>query len=31
LDEGLPERVVLVPRSFGIPISGPAMVEIRLA
>jgi NADH-quinone oxidoreductase subunit G len=31
LDENLPERVVLVPRSFGIPISGPSPVEIKLA
>ena len=29
LDGELPERVVLVPRSFGLPISGPALVEIK--
>jgi len=29
LDETLPAGVVLVPRSFGIPISAPAPVEIR--
>ncbi|MEW5867962.1 MAG: NADH-quinone oxidoreductase subunit NuoG [Chloroflexota bacterium] len=28
LDESLPERVVLVPRSFGIPIDGPLSVEV---
>jgi NADH-quinone oxidoreductase subunit G len=31
LDEQLPERVVLIPRSFGLPISGPAGVEIKSA
>jgi len=31
LDEHLPERVVLVPLSFGIPISSPMPVEVRLA
>jgi NADH-quinone oxidoreductase subunit G len=31
LDDGLPERVALVPHSFGIPISGPRSVEVRLA
>jgi NADH-quinone oxidoreductase subunit G len=31
LDEHLPERVVLVPRSFGIPISGPTPVEVKPA
>jgi NADH-quinone oxidoreductase subunit G len=29
LDEELPERVVLVPRSFGIPVNSPTPVEIR--
>ena len=29
LDENLPERVALAPRSFGIPISGPRTVEVR--
>jgi NADH-quinone oxidoreductase subunit G len=29
LDESLPERIVLVPRSFGIPISAPTAVEAR--
>jgi hypothetical protein len=29
LDERLPERVVLVPRSFGIPIQGPTPVEVK--
>jgi anaerobic selenocysteine-containing dehydrogenase len=29
LDRELPERVVLVPRSFGIPIDKPTPVEIR--
>jgi hypothetical protein len=29
LDQELPERVVLVPRSFGIPIDKPTPVEIR--
>lgn len=29
VDERLPERVMLVPRSFGIPISGPTPVEAR--
>jgi len=27
----LPERVVLVPRSFGLPINGPTPVEVKLA
>jgi len=31
LDERLPERVVLAPRSFGIPVSGPRLVELKLA
>jgi NADH-quinone oxidoreductase subunit G len=31
LDEKVPERVVLVPRSFGIPVHGPMTVEIRPA
>ena len=30
LDDELPERVVLVPRSFGIPVDSPTPVEIRL-
>jgi NADH-quinone oxidoreductase subunit G len=30
-DESLPERVVLAPRSFGLPISGPTPVELRPA
>jgi NADH-quinone oxidoreductase subunit G len=29
LDDKLPERVVLVPRSFGIPIHGPTPVEVK--
>jgi len=29
LDRKLPERVVLVPRSFGMPVSSPTPVEIR--
>jgi NADH-quinone oxidoreductase subunit G len=29
LDDKLPERVVLVPRSFGIPIHGPMPVEVK--
>jgi NADH-quinone oxidoreductase subunit G len=29
LEETLPERVVLVPRGFGIPISGPTPVDVR--
>lgn len=29
--EDLPERVVLVPRSFGIPISGPVAVDLKAA
>jgi hypothetical protein len=31
LDPDVPERVVLVPRSFGMSISGPVAVSIRLA
>ncbi len=31
LDENLPERVVLMPRSFGLPVSGPTPVEIKQA
>ena len=31
LDEQLPERVVLVPRSFGLPIYSPTVVEIKPA
>lgn len=31
LDDQLPERVALVPRSFGIPISGPRSMELRRA
>ncbi len=30
-DESLPERVVLAPRSFGLPISGPTPVELKPA
>jgi anaerobic selenocysteine-containing dehydrogenase len=30
LDPNVPERVVLVPRSFGMAISGPVVVSIRL-
>ncbi|MBN1148274.1 MAG: NADH-quinone oxidoreductase subunit NuoG [Anaerolineales bacterium] len=29
LDQALPERVVLVPRSFGVPIQGPTSVEVK--
>jgi hypothetical protein len=29
LDEKVPENVVIVPRSMGIPISGPAPIEIE--
>ncbi len=29
LDDTLPERVVLVPRSFGVPVSNPTPVEVR--
>jgi len=31
VDESLPERVVLVPRSFGIPVGGPTPVELKMA
>jgi NADH-quinone oxidoreductase subunit G len=31
IDAELPERVVLVPRSFGMPVSAPTSVEIRAA
>jgi NADH-quinone oxidoreductase subunit G len=31
IDEGVPEGVVLVPRSFGIPISGPVPARVKLA
>ncbi len=31
LDEKLPERVVLIPRSFGLPVSAPEPVEIKQA
>jgi hypothetical protein len=31
VSEELPERVVLAPRSFGMPISGPALVELKSA
>ncbi|MBN2547705.1 MAG: NADH-quinone oxidoreductase subunit NuoG [Anaerolineales bacterium] len=31
LDAGLPERVILVPRSFGFPIHGPTPVEVKPA
>jgi NADH-quinone oxidoreductase subunit G len=31
VDEGLPERVVLAPRSFGLPISGPTPIELKPA
>jgi NADH-quinone oxidoreductase subunit G len=31
LDPDIPERVVLVPRSFGLSISGPVAVSVRLA
>jgi len=30
-DGRLPERVVLAPRSFGLPISGPAPIELKPA
>jgi anaerobic selenocysteine-containing dehydrogenase len=30
-NDNLPERVVLVPRSFGFSINGPVPVEIKLA
>ncbi len=29
LDKSLPERVALIPRSFGLPISAPALIEIK--
>ena len=29
LSPELPERVALIPRSFGIPISGPRPIEVR--
>jgi anaerobic selenocysteine-containing dehydrogenase len=29
LDAALPERVVLTPRSFGLPIHGPTAVELK--
>lgn len=31
IDPELPERVVLIPRSFGIPLYGPTPVEVKLA
>jgi NADH-quinone oxidoreductase subunit G len=31
LDESLPERVVLAPRSFGLPVTGPTLVELKAA
>jgi hypothetical protein len=31
LDDGVPAGTVLVPRSLGIPINGPAIVKIRAA
>jgi len=31
LDEQLPERVALIPRSFDMPLSGPTVVEIKPA
>lgn len=31
LDETLPERVVLTPRSFGLPVTGPTLVELKAA
>lgn len=31
LDGQLPERVALVPRSFGLPISGPTVIEVKPA
>ena len=31
LDETLPERILLAPRSFGIPITAPTQVEVRAA
>jgi NADH-quinone oxidoreductase subunit G len=31
LDDTLPERVVLAPRSFGLPVNGPTLVEIKPA
>lgn len=31
VDENLPERVVLVPRSFGLPVTGPTLVELKAA
>jgi NADH-quinone oxidoreductase subunit G len=31
LDDGLPQGVVLVPRSVGIPINGPAPIQVRAA
>jgi hypothetical protein len=30
-DDRLPERVVLAPRSFGLPVSGPEPVELKPA
>jgi anaerobic selenocysteine-containing dehydrogenase len=30
LDDSLPEGVVLIPRSVGVPIQGPAPVELRV-
>ncbi len=31
LDETLPERVILAPRSFGLPVNAPTLVEIKAA
>ncbi|RPI31168.1 MAG: NADH dehydrogenase (quinone) subunit G [Actinomycetota bacterium] len=31
LDATLPERVVLAPRSFGLPVTGPTLVELKAA
>ncbi len=31
VDESLPERVVLAPRSFGLPVTGPTLVELKAA
>lgn len=31
VDKNLPERVVLAPRSFGLPVSGPTPVELKSA
>lgn len=31
VDESLPERVVLAPRSYGLPVTGPTLVELKAA